>query len=262
MSVPASPGSTMPPPARAAGQEVWDRVWSQRPSAAKDDGLLDRERRGPRWALIVRCLEATFGEIEGLRMIELGSGRGDLSALLAQRGANVTLLDQNEKALAEAKERFDRLGLAASFARGDLLSPLEEWSGRFDVALSSGVIEHFEGACRLQTVRAHHEVLRDGGVAVVSVPHARCPSYRLWKLYLELRGWWPYGVEIPYSKGELLRHAHRAGFAMVATHCVGFWQSVGDHWGRSLLKLGPDWVHKRSFLDKWFGATLLLFAWR
>jgi SAM-dependent methyltransferase len=259
----ASPPATpAPPAARATGQAVWDRVWRHSPSDEKDDALLQRERRGPRWALIVDRLEATFGSIRGLRTIELGSGRGDLSVLLAQRGAEVTLFDQSDKALAEAERRFDRLKLPARFERGDMFATPQCNHKTFDVSLSSGVIEHFKGEDRTHAVRAHHDVLRDGGMAIISVPHAWCPSYRLWKAYLELRGWWPYGLEIPYSKRELITRARRAGFAEVDGRCMSLWQSVGDHWCRSLFGKGPDWIGKRSVLDSLLGATLLLFARR
>ena len=131
---------------RGIAPQVWDRLWRHVPSAARDDELLTRERRSPRWSLFVARLEATFGSLVGLRTIELGSGRGDLSVLLAERGADVTLFDASDVGLDQARRRFDRRNLPASFVRGDLLGPLDEWTGQFHVALSSGVIEHFAGA--------------------------------------------------------------------------------------------------------------------
>ena len=246
----------------ATGAAVWDRLWRYQPSDRRDDALIAREQRSPRWALIVARLEEAFGSLEGLRTIELGSGRGDLSALLARHGADVTLLDASARALDQARCRFERLGLAARYVQADFLDPFDGGSARFDVSLSSGVIEHFRGNDRTRTVRAHLEVLRPGGMAIISVPNARCLPYRLWKCYLEFRGWWPYGMEIPYTASELRQRAHRAGFIRAEAHCVGFWQSVGDHWGRSLMGRGPDWVGKPSRLDSLMGMTLLTFAWR
>ncbi len=247
---------------KSADPPVWDRLWRHHPPAAKDNALLERERRSPRWATIIGHLQTTFGTVSGLRTIELGSGRGDLSALLARRGAHVTLLDASGKGLAQAEQRFVRLGLKARYEHADMLEALEPRQGGFDVALSSGVIEHFKGSDRTRAVEAHLNVLRPGGLAIISVPHALCAQYRLWKFYLELRGWWPYGMEIPYTRRELVRRARGIGFARVETHCTGFWQSVGDHWGRSLLGRGPDWVDKPSRLDNVMGMTLLMFAWR
>lgn len=240
--------------------KVWDQLWDHAPSQRKDDWLIERESRSPRWSAIAQRLMSRFGAIQGLRTIELGSGRGDLSALLAQAGAKVTLLDISDKALVQARIRFERLGLPAEYVEADFHSAGAESPSAFDVALSSGVIEHFEGDERTAAVKAHLDLVRPGGVAIISVPNARCPSYRLWKKYLELRGCWPYGVETPYSRRELRRRIAAAGGACDGVLGVGFWQSVGDHWVRSVFKGKADWVERRSLLDQAMGMSLVAFA--
>ncbi|MHC5108679.1 MAG: class I SAM-dependent methyltransferase [Planctomycetota bacterium] len=255
-AVPAS----HPPDSTAVGSDVWDRVWRHEPSAAKDDRLLDRERLGPRWRMIVDRLTRRFGSLEGVRAIELGSGRGDLSALLASRGARVTLLDASDMALEQARRRFDRLGLSATMVRGDFFA-LGELAGRFDVSLSSGVIEHFRGGERTRSIGAHHDALDDGGMTVISVPHAWCPTYRIWKAYLELRGWWPYGMEIPYSAREIRKRTLAAGFSTCETAGMGFWPSVADHGVKTLVGRRPNWDLHTSVWDNPFGGTLVAFGY-
>jgi cyclopropane fatty-acyl-phospholipid synthase-like methyltransferase len=250
------------PSLSAQGAGVWDRLWRHAPSAEKDETLLARERAGHRWREIRRQIEGTFGTVRGLRTIELGAGRGDLSVILAECGAEVTLLDASERAHRQARERFDRLGLDANYVTADMLGSLDEQAGRFDLAVSSGVVEHFEGEQRARALAGHHAALRPGGMAVVSVPHAWCLPYRLWKLYLETRGWWPYGMEIPYSQGELSRRAMDAGFGRVEVSAYGLWQSVGDHWLKSIFHRKVDLSLKRSRVDNWLGMTALCFAWR
>lgn len=245
-----------------SGTQVWDRLWTHRPSDEKDARLLDRELRSPRWSLVVDRLEKTFGSIAGLRTIELGCGRGDLSALLARKGARVTLFDRSTSALREARRRFARLELPAAYHHGDMLGALDGHHARYDVALSLGVVEHFRGRERTHVIGAHHRVLRPGGMAIISVPHAWCLPYRVWKSYLEIRGWWPYGMEQPYTKAEMTRRARKAGFGRVETHALGFWQSVGDQWIKQLTARRPDWVDWRSRLDDAMGLVLLMFAWR
>lgn len=215
-----------------------------------------------RWELTLARLTAAFGRIDGLNTIELGSGRGDLSVLLARRGANVTLFDASDRGLDQARRRFDRLDLPARFERGDMLGALEAQRGQFDVALSSGVIEHFRGDERTQVIRAHHDVLVPGGMSIISVPNAHCLPYRLWKVYLERRGCWPYGMEIPYTKRELLRRAGRAGFAEADASCMALWQSISAHWGRSVFHKQVDWDDRRSLWDRSMGLVLLMFARR
>lgn len=248
------------PMTRATGDGVWDQLWRTHPSDARDDALLDRERRGPRWNMIVKRLESTFGSIGGLKTIELGSGRGDLSVLLAERGARVTLLDASDRALALAGQRFNRLGLAATYEQADLLGTQSPLRGRFDLALSSGVIEHFKGLDRTRAIQAHYDAVRPGGLALISVPNAWCIPYRVWKLYLELRGWWPYGMEMPYGRRELIRRARKVGFAHTEIRCFGFWQSISSHWARSIFRFEVDWSNWLSRFDSVCGSTLLLFA--
>lgn len=244
----------------AQGVAVWDRVWRHDPSTDKDRALIHREENSTRWALIGDALMRTFGRIEGLRTIELGSGRGDLSFLLASRGASVTLLDFSPTVLDLARKRFERFGVSADYVQADLFDTamLET---QYDVSLSSGVIEHFRGCDRLRSMHAHRAVLRPGGLAVISVPNAACVPYRLWKAYLELRGWWPYGAEVPYSKRELARLARLAGFARRRVSCTSFLRSVGDHFCGTFLHRRPRWADRASVFDGTMGFTLTLFAW-
>lgn len=243
-----------------APSPVWEKLWSREIPAERDDALLARERSSPRWALIVDNLARTFGRIAGLRTIELGSGRGDLSVLLAQHGANVTLLDANDKALTAARQRFDRLNLPADIRSGDLLNLDPILLNQFDVAISIGVIEHFKGDDRTAAIRTHHEVLKPGGMAIVSVPNVWCPPYRLWKKYLELRGCWPYGMELPYSRRELARRAAAIGMTDITIHGLGFYQALSDQWARNVFHRNVDWMNHGSALDNQLGLMLLMFA--
>jgi len=237
---------------------TWDRLWTHQPSDAKDDELLARERKSKRWRLILERLRRHFGAVENLRTIELGSGRGDLSALLAQEGACVALLDSSERALFQARQRFGRLGLQAEFLKGDLFKTSE--LERYDIAISSGVIEHFTGHDRTRSLEAHRAVLGKKGLAIISVPNAHCFPYRLWKAWLELRGCWPYGFEKPYSRRELSRRAHQAGLGGIEVHGCGFQQAVNDQF-LSLMMHRPRKDCADSVLDDRFGLSLILFGW-
>jgi 2-polyprenyl-3-methyl-5-hydroxy-6-metoxy-1,4-benzoquinol methylase len=250
----------------AANTAVWDRLWKHQHSDAKDDALLAREKLSRRWALIVKHVEETFRSFEGLTAVELGSGRGDLSVLLARRGVRVTLLDASDKALEQARLRFDRLGIDAEFIQGDMLAALHDVHGRFDLSLSSGVIEHFEDEDRTRVIRAHYDVLTPGGLCVISVPNAWCIPYRARKWYQELRGWWPYGFELPYKKPELVRRAKVAGFARTEARYVRFnlslpGRSACDHPAVS----GHGMLGRRKsscLFDTFTGLVLLFFGWR
>src|SRR5690554_5522609 len=104
--------------ALAQGEDVWSRVWRHVPSDEKDNALLARERKSARWLWLCEHLRSHFGTLKGLQTIELGSGRADLSGLLAEEGAHTTLLDANAMALQLAEQRFSRLGLNACRVQG------------------------------------------------------------------------------------------------------------------------------------------------
>lgn len=248
-------------PAAQTGVQIWDRIWRDAPDAAKDRAQLDREEQSDRWRRLATFLNDRFGRIQGLRTVELGAGRGDVSVLLAQRGADVTLVDYSDCALENARRRFEALNLTAKYVRGDLVGDLSHLRGRFDVSLSVGVVEHFRHSQRTTAINAHAVVLRNGGAAMVSVPNAWCAPYRAWKAYLQLRGWWPYGLEIPYSRRELSRRARKAGLTPVEIFAEGWRRSVCEHWGRGVFHRHWPQAMRRSWLDRW-GYDLSLIAVR
>lgn len=244
---------------RAVG--VWDQLWSYQPTDVRDDELLTRERASKRWRITLERLKRTFGEVKGLRTIELGSGRGDLSVLLAQAGASVTLLDSSQRALDQARARFDRLGLTARFQIGDLFAADAE-DREFDVALSSGVIEHFRDKQRTAAIQAHRAVIHKNGMVVISVPNAGCPPYRIWKAWLTLRGSWPYGYEAPYSRHEIARRARESGFDRIEVRGCGFRQALDDQLMPLLGKRRGGKCHSDSMFDDSMGLALILFGWK
>lgn len=238
---------------------VWDRLWTASHSDTKDDELLHRERQSKRWSAIRGRVLGTFGSFRNLRTIELGSGRGDLSALFAEQGASVTLLDSSEKALDHARRRFDRLELFAEYQCGDMFTSVPQSS--FDIAISSGVIEHFRDRERSAAIAAHHGALRPGGMAIISVPHSQCIPYRIWKAWLELRGSWPYGFELPYNRRELNRRARETGFQRTEIVGCGFRQALGDQLIPLLTGSAPRKSNRNSIFDGPMGLSLVLFGW-
>jgi len=207
-----------------ADTSTWDQLYSN-----ADEQLarqrLDKERRARRWRVLRDYLEQTYPG-QTLDTVELGCGGGDLSALLAELGHRVTLVDFSEAALGHARDRFAAMGLPAEFELADIFALHETHAGRFDLSVSLGVAEHFSGKLRQDMIDAHHHVLRSGGTAFISVPNARCVPYRLWKAYLHLRDAWPYGYEAPYRPGELREAAERAGMYPAHTYQTGFAAAV------------------------------------
>jgi len=87
--------------------------------------------------------EIMKGQMKGRRVLEVGSGRGSMSAYFAENEYDCTLLDNSESVIETAKMIFRRNNLSASFDVGDALNlPYKE--GSFDLVFSMGLLEHFK----------------------------------------------------------------------------------------------------------------------
>lgn len=182
----------------------WNRYWDSKGGGHAREIDVGREFRSFYWGLLEPGLLARHGTLEGLRTVELGSGSGTISLLLALRGARVTLVDQSAPALDTARALFARHGAHAEFIEADLLA----WGGAlsaggFDLSLSLGTGEHFVGEARRAFWEVHRDLLAPGGLAFVSVPNAACPPYRLYAALSQRLGFWEIGVEVPYSRREV-----------------------------------------------------------
>jgi ubiquinone/menaquinone biosynthesis C-methylase UbiE len=100
----------------------------------------------------------------GQRVLDLGcgTGAGTLVAKRAQAGIEITGLDPDEQALARARHKAGRAGLAIDFRQGfgDAL-PFPDAS--FDRVLSSFMFHHLETAQKPAVLREVRRVLRPGG---------------------------------------------------------------------------------------------------
>ena len=184
--------------------ELWNRYWKENPRSTEEDRFNHiRMENSILWLRIEAAIRKRFGSFEGLKVLEIGSGVGSVSALFSQRGADVTLLDYSDRALALAEDYYDRNGLKAEFILQDALHIPDTLCGQFDVSMSFGLTEHFLGEDRLAINRAHSDVLRENGLTFILVPNRHNPPYRLCKFASELFGFWKVGEEYPYSRKEL-----------------------------------------------------------
>lgn len=105
----------------------------------------------------------------GRRVLEVGCGRGSLSAYFSDAGWDCTLLDISPAAIDVARKAFSAHGLEARFEVGDCLE-LPFSAGSFDLVFSIGLLEHFENIDRVIAEQAR--VLAPGGVFIgYVVPH-------------------------------------------------------------------------------------------
>lgn len=109
------------------------------------------------WHVFLKLLD----KIRSGRVLEVGSGRGSMSAFFADVGFEVFLLDISETALRIAKANFKADGLNGHYVCGDALL-LPYHLETFDVVLSIGLLEHF--AQIEQPLSEQIRILRPGGL--------------------------------------------------------------------------------------------------
>lgn len=107
-----------------------------------------------------RVFQRILGSVRSGRALEVGAGRGSMSAFFADAGFEVHLLDTSARVLEIARENFSADGLCGSYVCGDALA-LPYPTAFFDIVLSIGLFEHF--AAIEPPLKEQIRILRPGG---------------------------------------------------------------------------------------------------
>lgn len=97
----------------------------------------------------------------GKKVLEVGAGRGSLSAFFSQNGYSTTLLDSSKEILKIAKTIFDKNQLKAEYILGDA-NAIEFGDETFDIVFSIGLLEHFDDVSK--PISEQLRVLSKGGI--------------------------------------------------------------------------------------------------
>jgi ubiquinone/menaquinone biosynthesis C-methylase UbiE len=108
-----------------------------------------------------RIFRQVMGDLRSGRVLEVGCGRGSMSAFFAEAGFETHLLDTSYEVLKIASANFGADGLKGAPICGDALA-LPYPDRTFDVIYSIGLFEHF--AEITHPLREQIRVLRPGGV--------------------------------------------------------------------------------------------------
>lgn len=219
--------------------QLWDELWKDNSSNEQYCLTLEREERSIRWQRIEKTVLREFGSFKDLRVIEIGAGIGNNSALMAKRGALVSVLDYSVNALKRAKTFFKNQNITAEFKRHDALRLPSGLRDRYDISMSFGLAEHFRGLDRFNIMKAHFEVLRKGGITLISVPNKYNLPYRIFKFRAEHTGKWSYGEEYPFSREELKNICYRIG--------IQKYEIFGDSLVGSLNFIFPFSIFEKKF---------------
>lgn len=147
---------------------------------------LDREQRGlqEHWLrqLIDVVLRPQLLGRAGQNSLEIGSGPGRISIELWRRlGLLPWGLEYTQAGVAAQKSLYRRFGLDETLVmQGDLMDDAwrRQHAGTYDLVASFGFIEHFSNP--QDVVRKHLELLRPGGVLVVTVPNLNETTWYGW----------------------------------------------------------------------------------
>lgn len=170
------------------------------------------------------------------KVLDLGSGRGENSAMLALQGRHTTLLDWSQDNLDFSRRLFESLGKEAQFYRSDMTQELPFKDQSFDTVFSCGVFEYFTDQEIKSILREALRVSRKR--VIILVPNALSVFYRVGKCYMEKNNQWPWGGERPFatlkpyfSEGKHLRVSE---FTVGAKHSLDFLTMPG---GKRIKKI-------------------------
>lgn len=185
-------------------ETVWDKYWQE--NKFDNKLIIKNIKEAYIWNDLKKIILTKFGSFKNLNTIELGAGRGEMSLLMAMEGANVSLVDESEFALREAKKLYDEFNSKVRLIQGNVFNLK---NGGYDISLSFGLAEHFENEKRMEIISKHYDLIKKNGIIIISVPNSRCFPYRIYKFITSLLGLWKYGLEIPYSEKELIEIAKK-----------------------------------------------------
>jgi 2-polyprenyl-3-methyl-5-hydroxy-6-metoxy-1,4-benzoquinol methylase len=165
------------------------------------------------------------------KAIEVGCGYGKFSILLGLKGEKTTLMDYNKDALACALELHRWFHLEPECEAEDLMVPRPDLRGRYDVACSFGVLEHFSGEQRRKAFQATAEFLRPGGMLFFTVPNKFGFLYRAAVVLRRITGIVPkVFYENPYSPSELRSIASASDINILEVECIGSLKHDWHYW--------------------------------
>jgi ubiquinone/menaquinone biosynthesis C-methylase UbiE len=254
--------------AAKASQETADRQgrnklwWETKPMTyadwAEDDRLPTTEaefreiesyvlRTGP-W------LKGWFDRLslEGRRCVDIGSGSGIFSSMLARRGGRVSAVDLTETGVGLTRETARVFGVELDVVRADVeRMPFADAS--FDFAYSWGVLHHTSDMAR--AVAEMGRVLKPGGNGMMMVYHRQSVVYYLHGLFwLVFRGKLFQGYTLEkvqdfYTDGFYHRYMTKGELGrMLATAGLRAERFTVTQYEKKILPAVP------RFLDEWLKA--------
>jgi glycosyltransferase involved in cell wall biosynthesis len=181
----------------AAAATDWDDYYQSAPATAK----LTRKYTA---SVLLKSLKRFRGQNrdQQLSIVEIG---GANSCFLDQILAEMTprsydVIDTNQYGLSLLERRVGQNGIVRLHQESVLA--LSEPLPEADVVFSVGLVEHFDSDATGKAVRAHFDLLRSGGLAIITFPTPTV-LYRVARAALEVFGMWKFHDERPLDPAEV-----------------------------------------------------------
>ncbi len=182
----------------------WDTYYTHVPATAK------LTRRYTTSALI-NAIETygSPGSGERLSIIELGGANSCFLDAIVKRvaPASYDVVDTNEYGLNLLAKRPPNKAAVRLHRESVLGLKLEELA---DVAFSAGLIEHFDPEGTRRAIFAHFDVVRPGGIAIITFPTPTV-LYQAARSALEFAGLWKFPDERPLRREEVVATVEQRG---------------------------------------------------
>jgi glycosyltransferase involved in cell wall biosynthesis len=186
------------PADEAAPSTDWDSYYTRPYSSAK----ISRRFTG---ALLQRLLRRYSPPGPGsATLVELGGANSCFYDELrtALHPAAYDVVDNNKIGLQAFRSKVPAGVASAAHEINVLSDDVQQLKERYDMCFSVGLVEHFDKASTARAIAAHFEMLRPGGVALITYP---TPTflYRATRWLAEATGQWIFWDERPLQRSEV-----------------------------------------------------------
>lgn len=144
--------------------EVWDRVAARDRSGGVTPDVVSYAPGGPTEADL-----RLLGDVDGKRVLDIGTGSGANAVALARQGAHVIAIDRSDAQLARARKLATATEVRVEWHECDAADLAFLRADSIDLVLAAGVVGEVEDLDRL--LRQVHRVLRPGAPFVFSYDH-------------------------------------------------------------------------------------------
>jgi len=196
------------------------------------------------------------------KVLEIGCGRGAVGLYMAKHlGLAVSLLDNEEDAIAVARRTFEKYRQRGMFYVGDALKTgLSDES--FDAVVSIGLAEHFESKNVENLFREQYRLLKPGGVMIsLNIPKKFSIQSvnTLMRLFKKLVGIYHERIGKDYYRNTWKPEAYKqaaekAGFSAIGiTHVNPFpiFVPLGRKWDKKVTNVYKFILRLRSLFQKY-----------